>query len=100
MKERPQNRIRKKLLIKVDGHTCVMVDMSRTGMKLVIPFLLKKRQVDITFQVEDMMLEVTGSVRWIRKEPTVYEQSQYQVGLLIADPPEEYVQLVEKLLEE
>jgi PilZ domain len=99
MEQEHKKRIHKKLLIKVDGQSCVMEDMSRNGMKLVIPVLLKKRQVTINFRMEPLELEMQGYVRWIHKEPTVYDQAQYQVGLYITDPPDEYITLVENLLE-
>lgn len=100
MEERQRERIRKKLLIKVEGQSSVMVDMSANGMKLIIPVLLKKREVGITFTMQDLSLYLTGRVRWIRKEETVYDQAQYLVGLYFDEPPEEYVKLVETLLSE
>ena len=100
MEERQRDRIRKKLLIKVDDHTSVMEDMSDSGMKLVIPSLLKRRKVNVQFQMDNLQLQLKGIIRWITKQPTVYDQAQYQVGLFIQDPPKEYVQLVEALLKE
>jgi len=98
MEERQRDRISKKLLIKVDGHTCIMLDMSKTGMRLIVPFLLKKQAVDIIFQMENVLLELKGIIRWIKKELIVYDQVQYQVGVSLIAPPEEYTILIEKLL--
>jgi len=100
IEERQRDRISKKLLIKVEGTACTMVDMSRAGMRLIAPVLIKKPSLDITFQMENLLLDMRGIVRWIKKEPTVYEQARYQVGLFLIDPPEEYVQLIETLLRE
>jgi hypothetical protein len=99
MEEHHRNRIRKKLLIKVNGQTSVMEDMSKNGMRLVVPVLFKKAEVDILFKWDILELEMKGYVRWIHKEPTVYDQSQYKLGIFITDPPNEYKELVDKLLE-
>jgi hypothetical protein len=93
-------RIRKKLLIKVEGETCIMEDLSKTGMRLLSSVLFKRKVVGIMFEMEDRLLELDGEIRWIRKESTVYDQVQYQVGVFFPNPPEEYIHLVEKLLEE
>jgi hypothetical protein len=98
MEERQRERIRKKLLIKVEGQSSVMVDMSANGMKLIVPVLLKKREVDITFEMKDHSLDLTGCIRWIRKEQTIYDQAQYQVGVYFEEPPAEYIELIENLL--
>lgn len=98
--ERQLDRINKKLLIKADGQTCVVTDMSKNGIHLIIPGLLKKQIVDIHFQMDNLILEMKGFIRWIKKEPTVYEQVQYQVGLSLIDPPEEYISLIDSLLNE
>jgi len=77
-----------------------MADMSKNGMRLILPVLLKKQTISITFQMENLKLELKGIIRWIKKETTVYDQAQYQVGVYLMEPPEEYILLVEKLLEE
>ncbi len=100
MEERQRDRIRKKLLIKVEGQSSIMADMSKNGMRLILPVLLKKQTISITFQMENLKLELKGIIRWIKKETTVYDQAQYQVGVYLMEPPEEYILLVEKLLEE
>jgi len=96
--ERQKERIRKKLLILVEGETCVMENLSNIGMKLVIPFLVKKRKIDIHFQYNGYQQDLIGEIRWIHKEPTVYDQASYMVGVELLDPPPDYVALVEKLL--
>jgi hypothetical protein len=100
IEERQRDRISKKLLIKAEDTACTMVDMSRAGMRLIMPVLVKKPSFDISFQMENLLLNMTGIVRWIKKEPTVYEQARYQVGLYLVDPPEEYIHLIESLLQE
>lgn len=98
MDERHIDRIRKKLLIKVNGMTSIMVDISPTGMKVELPVLLKKRDVEIMLHIEDNEVNMHGDVRWIHKQPTVYDQAQYQVGIFFENPPEEYLEMVAKLL--
>ncbi len=100
MEERQRERIGKKLLIKADGESCIMVDLSRNGMRLIIPRLIKKSSLNINFQLDDVILDMKGNIRWIKKEPTVYDQAQYQVGIHFPSPPDIYIGLVQKLLEE
>lgn len=90
-------RIKKKLIVNVENENCVMVDMSKFGMRLTTPFLLKKRDIIVSFQMENVALELSCHVCWIKKEVNIYRQSQYQVGLYIPEPPVEYIQLVESL---
>ena len=97
---RQLERIDKKLLIKVEGETCVMQDISKNGMRLMSRVLFKTQTVDINFTMDDIEVELQGQIRWIQKRPTVYDQAQYLVGVYLLDPPEEYIELVEKLSEE
>jgi len=96
---RELERIKKKLLIKVEGETCVMQDMSKNGMRVLSSVLFKNQTVNISFEVDDMTIDLKGQIRWIQKRPTVYDQAQYLVGVYLLDPPEEYIELVENFLE-
>jgi len=69
-------------------------------MSFVVPALIKKQSIDILFTMEGLELELRGVIRWMKKESTIYGQAEYHVGVLLIDPPEEYQQLVEGLLEE
>jgi hypothetical protein len=91
-------RIKKKLVVKVNDRKCMMVDISKVGMRLVLPFLLKSREINVVFQMEDELLVLECRVCWIKKELNIYQQPQYQVGLYIPEPTEEYVRLVDKLM--
>ena len=90
-------RIKKKLTVKVEGENCIMADMSKVGMRLTAPFLLKKRDINVSFQMKNVALELSCHVCWIKKELDIYQQPQYQVGLYIPEPPVEYIRLVESL---
>jgi hypothetical protein len=97
--ERQLNRIPKKLLITVEGATCIMENMSQTGMRLISPVLFKKQTVNIFFQMDNFSIELKGTIRWMQKKSTVYDQPQYQVGVFLPDPPPKYIRLIEKMLE-
>ena len=88
-------RIKKKAIVKVDGEDCIMLDMSKVGMRIVTPFLLKKRDITVSFKMKDVSLDLSCHVCWIKKELDIYHQPQYQVGLNIPDPPEEYIRFME-----
>lgn len=90
-------RVKKKMMVKVEDQNCIMVDMSKVGMRLIMPTLLKKRDITVSLQMNDHPLELDCHVCWIKKEIDVYQQSQYQVGLYIADPPPEYILALEDL---
>lgn len=91
-------RIKKKLVVQVEEQTCIMEDMSRVGMRLVTPMLLKKREIVVAFQIEEVNLQLKGRVCWIKKELNIYQQPEYHVGVYIPEPPAEYVRLVESLM--
>ncbi len=108
MEERDKKRICKKLAVKVDDHRGMILDLSKEGMKVnlsslisqgPIGRLLRKRYINITFQIGGLILVLNCYVCWIRKQLTVYKQPQYQLGVSIQDPPTEYLRLVEKLLQ-
>ncbi len=91
-------RIKKKLAVQVEGQTCIMQDISKVGMQLVTPMLLKKRELAIAFQMEEINLHLKGRVCWIKKELNIYQQPEYHVGVYIPEPPDEYVRLVKSLI--
>lgn len=95
---RHMERIKKKAIVKVEGEDCIMLDMSKVGMRVVTPFLLKKRDIIVTFQVKNVSLDLSCHVCWIKKELDIYQRPQYQVGLYIPTPPVEYIRLVESLM--
>jgi len=100
MEERQRERISKKLLIKADGQSCIMIDLSKNGMRLIIPNLVKKRSLTVNFRMDDINIDMRGNIRWIKKESTVYDQVQFQMGIHFPSPPVQYIRLVEKLLRE
>jgi hypothetical protein len=77
-----------------------MENMSKTGMRLIAPILFKKQAVNIAVQMENLNVDLKGTIRWIQRKPAVYDQAQYQVGVFLTNPPPQYVGLVEKLLSE
>jgi hypothetical protein len=91
-------RFKKKLVVKVDDRKCMMEDISRVGMRLLVPFLLRSRDINVVFQLEDELLSLDCRVCWIKKELNIYQQPQYHVGLYIPEPTEEYTRLVDKLI--
>ena len=86
------------MLVKVENHKCIMVDMSKVGMRLVMPILLKKQDITVSLKIDDQPMELDCHVCWIKKKLNVYQQSEYQVGLYIPSPPRDYVYAVEKMM--
>lgn len=93
-------RVKKKLLVKVDNNTCVMEDFSLFGMRVVCPVLIKKTDVDIQFMVDETSLVLKGHISWIKKFENVYNQPQYRVGIYIPVPPDEYIQVASQWVNE
>lgn len=91
-------RVKKKMMVKVEDQNCIMVDMSKVGMRLVMPVLLKKRDITVSIQINDQPMELDCHVCWIKKELNIYQQSEYQVGLYIPAPPQDYIRAVESLM--
>ncbi len=93
-------RIKKKLLLEVDGETCIMEDISTVGMRIISPVLFKQKSVAVTFRLHQSSLELSGRICWIKKDYNIYKQSQYQVGIYFTSPDHEYVRLVQALVDE
>ena len=83
--------------IKVEGKAAVLVDVSKKGLQLIIPFYPKNPSIVVTFELDDKIYEIHGKVHWVSDSP--FSDNQFQVGLSIVKAPEEYDKSILSMLE-
>lgn len=85
-----------RISIFIDDEKAELVDLSRDGMQLVIPFYPRNRHLELRVKINDEPFDIKGYIHWL-SESTVKE-GKNQMGVSIVDAPEAYFQAIEKLL--
>jgi len=94
MEKRRDERVKKRMSVTVNDKVGFVVDMSQSGIQLLMSSVPQSRDVSIRFQTEEKSFELQGVIKWIRKQISQYQQ--YQVGILLTNACYEYYQLIEK----
>ncbi len=85
-------------VILIDDNThfpAVLVDVSESGMSVKCTHVFPTfKEIGIFFNYNHHKLEMKGSVRWINEHVGRYRDKMKEIGLLILNPPEEYLDFV------
>ncbi len=94
----PRTRINSVNVIKitVDGKAAVLVDVSKKGLQLLIPFYPKSPNIKVVFELDDQAYEIKAKVHWVSDSP--FGTKQFQVGLSVVEAPPEYEKSIVKIL--
>ncbi len=95
MDKRRHERKKKRILIRMNGKPAVLQDISRSGIQLTCATIPGERQVDITIQYEDKTYDLTGLIRWVRRQVTFH--SPKNIGISLNNPPKEYLSFIDNL---
>lgn len=95
MDKREFSRKKKRILLQLNGKPAILLDISRKGIKLSTTSAPASRQVDITINYHDQLIQLKGYVRWIRK--TLVMQNTRDIGLSITSAPSEFYQFLETI---
>ncbi len=96
MEKRRNLRIKKRLLVKINNQTGILVDISRTGFRLSTAAIPGSRDVDIILQADNKTFHIKGCTRWVSRK--VAAQTLYDIGIAVEKASEEYHQFLDKLL--
>ena len=88
-------RIEHITMVRVDGKTAMLFNISRSGLKLSSPFQPRPGNVDISLETDEAVFELKGTVRWVSGRRSFSNLTDF--GVEIIDPPPAYIALLEKL---
>ncbi len=82
--------------IKVEDKSSILIDLSKNGFQLIVPFAPEKHEVQIEFELKEKKYHFKGFIHWASR--SIIKLNWYQVGISLIDPPEELIEEIEKLL--
>lgn len=94
--KRRHRRVDIKTMVRVDGETAMLFNISKSGMKLSSPFTPKAGSVDITLDNGQQTFVMKGEVRWVSGKRSFSNLIDFGVEISQASP--EYYEFVEVLL--
>lgn len=93
--KRGHRRIEHITMVKVDGKTAMLFNISKSGLKLSSPFQPRPGNVDIALETDEEVFELKGTVRWVSGRRSFSNMMDF--GVEIIAPPPAYIALLEKL---
>ena len=96
VEKRRHRRIDLKTMVRIDGETAMLFNISKSGMKLSAPFTPKSASVDVTLDNGEQTFVMKGEVRWVSGKRSFSNLIDFGVEISAASP--EYYDFVEMLL--
>jgi len=84
------------LSVKIENKSSILIDLSRNGFQLIIPFAPYQNDVNIEFSVKEKKFNFKGYIHWASR--SLIKLNWYQVGVSFIDPPSELIGEIEGLL--
>ena len=95
MEKRKSIRKKKRIMVKLDQSSAILVDISRNGIRVSSGIAPSTRKVDIELNNERQLLRLRGDIRWIKRKVAL--QKLYDIGISIVDAPADYYQFIDSL---
>jgi hypothetical protein len=95
MDKRREERVKKRVVVKLNDKPSILEDISKNGIKLTAAHIPPSRYVDITIEAGEEKLALRGYIRWIKRQITFH--SPKKIGLSLIDVPDEYYTFLETL---
>ncbi|MBN2347147.1 MAG: PilZ domain-containing protein [Candidatus Aminicenantes bacterium] len=92
MEKRKEMRIKKRILSSLEDKPAIVVDISRSGIKISMNRPPQSQNVDVKLQIGGKVITLKGDVRWITR--MVSTHSSNQIGIAIREAPPEYYQML------
>lgn len=94
--KRAHKRIDIKIMIKINGETAMLFNISKSGMKLSSPFFPKDPKVDIILDNGEEIFNMKGTILWVSGKRTFSNLVDF--GVEISAAPPEYYEFIDQLL--
>lgn len=94
--KRRHRRIDIKTMVRVDGETAMLFNISKSGMKLSSPFTPKAANVDVTLDNGERVFAMKGAIRWVSGKRSFSNLIDFGVEISEASP--EYYEFIDILL--
>jgi hypothetical protein len=85
-----------KTMVRVNGETAMLFNISKSGMKLSSPFTPTSANVDVTLDNGEKTFTMKGEVRWVSGKRSFSNLVDF--GVEISEAPADYYEFVELLL--
>ncbi|MDY0297934.1 MAG: PilZ domain-containing protein [Acidobacteriota bacterium] len=88
-------RIRKRIMLRINHRPGILLDLSQTGMRISTAMVPVSRNVRIQFQADDSEFELDGYILWINKRYAL--QNLKEMGIRIENRPEHFQRYLERI---
>ena len=85
-----------KITIAIEDEVAELIDLSRDGMQLVIPFYPKNRHLEMLVTINEEPFDIKGYIHWLSE--STLKKGKNQMGVSIVDAPEAYYQAIDRIL--
>ena len=93
--KRRHRRFNIKTMVKVNGKTAMLFNISRGGMMLSSPFSAQEQNIEITMDNGEKTFVLNGVVRWINRVPSFSNLIDF--GVEITAAPSAYYEFIDHL---
>ena len=98
MEKRRDDRNKVRQLINVADKMGVLNDISPHGANISLAVLPKERKVDLTLKINDKDIKISAVIMWVKQKLTYNDKNT--LGLVVIDPPEDFIELCEDVKSE
>ena len=89
MEKRREGRNKVRQLINVADKMGVLNDVSPRGANISLAVLPKERKVDLVLKVNEKDVKLSAVIMWVKQKLTYNDKNT--VGLILLDPPEDFI---------
>lgn len=94
MEKRREERNKVRRLISVADKMGVLNDISPRGANISLAVLPKQRKVDLTLKISEKEVKMSAVIMWVKQKLTYNDKNT--MGLIIIDPPDEFLEFCEE----
>lgn len=92
---RKSKRLKKKILLKINGELGLLTDISRQGIRLSTTTVPSDRTVHIKLKVDEETFELNGIIRWEQNKRSF--SNLIEIGVQVKEAPEGYYEFIDEL---
>jgi hypothetical protein len=98
MEQRKYPRIKTRIVAEINDSQALLENVSREGVKIKLwaDAVPKNQDVEVAFKVGKQSINLKGVIRWCRRDKYSLQDLK-ELGLHLAEPPEEYYQFIDTI---